>query len=597
MSSIISTKKNTKKTTIRSAATRTPAAAARTAGRHDAPACADVMARTPLLVQRRVAGQLLERRDTTGRGLASDDYAPFVASTGRSERQLRRWVKAELARRAADTLAEDAPDRADKAAARRALAGQRARFELTDQMLTVLAAAPSVYEAWLFLRYQDTESLVHRDQVSKSTFYEAVNRLPAAVRLGLRHGSDAVRDVSPHLPRDISRLGQSYSYDLKNLRVACVHDDGEIHSDNWLLAFRDEATSLVVGRLVLPYVPNDAEVAACFAEAVRGWTLDGITIAGAPMLLRTDNGANLNGPQMRRAQVLTGAIITPSESYESAGNGRHERMHADLDRELSALPGYTRGPLKRGGKTYAAAGDLVTFDQLSGFVYDALDRYSFEHRPDTARHAGRTPFEMARDLLAAGEHDLTDVPDELLAPLGLPLPSRVYNLNEGTLTWDTQAYHHPDLAERGDSHYTGARLPLDDTIVFVIGADGRYVTTAVRVRDLTAGLRNRTVRERKERERLVDRHQAAAARLAAAPWTHGLAGPAGPNPEPPGEQDEHEAVDQVDDDVTQHQDLDDHHDDPDHHDHEDDLDDGSSHGSPAGDRGLAAMLAQKGVTA
>jgi len=421
---------------------------------------------------------------------------PCPCRASRSERQLRRWVKAELARRAADTLAEDAPDRAAKAAARRALAGQRARFELTDQMLTVLAAAPSVYEAWLFLRYQDTESVVHRDQVSKSTFYEAVNRLPAAVRLGLRHGSDAVRDVSPHLPRDITRLGQSYSYDLKNLRVACVHDDGEIHSDNWLLAFRDEATSLVVGRLVLPYVPNDAEVAACFAEAVRGWTLDGITIAGAPMLLRTDNGANLNGPQMRRAQVLTGAIITPSESYESAGNGRHERMHADLDRELSALPGYTRGPLKRGGKTYAAAGDLVTFDQLAGFVYDALDRYSFEHRPDTARHAGRTPFEMARDLLAAGEHDLTDIPDELLAPLGLPLPSRVYNLNEGTLTWGTQGYHHPDLAERGDSHYTGTRLPLDDTIVFVIDADGRYVTTAVRVRDLTAGLRNRTVRER-----------------------------------------------------------------------------------------------------
>jgi hypothetical protein len=478
---------------------------------------------TPALVRRRVAEQLLARRDSTGRGLCEQDYAVFAATTGRSARQIRRWVAAEEARRARATLAGDTTlDRAAKAAARRALTGQRPRFELTDDMLTVLAASPSVYEAWLFLRYGDPGCVVARDQVSKSTFYEAVNRLPAAVRVGLVRGGEETRDLSPHLPREITRFGQSYSYDLKNLRVTCVHDDGEIHSDDWLLSFRDEASSLVVGRWVIPYAPTDVEVAAALAEAVRGWTLDGVTVTGAPMLLRTDNGSNLNGPQMRRAQALLGSLITPSESYESAGNGRHERMHLDLDRDLSTLPGYNRSPLKRGGKPYLApvGGDLLTFDQLTGRVYDLIDELNFTHRPATDRHAGRTPFEMAAELIAAGEHELTDVPDELLAPLGLPLPTRTYNLNEGTLTWDSVAFHHPDLSDRGDTHYRATRLPNDPTIVFVLDTDGRYVTTAVRLRDLPTGLRNRTMRDRKDREHLVDRHQAAAARkLAAATWT------------------------------------------------------------------------------
>lgn len=480
---------------------------------------------TPELVRRRVAAQLLERRDSTGRGLDLSDYEQFAATTGRSVRQIRRWVRDEEQRRARALLVTAEPaDRAERAAARRAVTGQRPRFDLTDDMLTVLAAAPNTYEAWLYLRYEATDSVVARDQVSKSTFYEAVNRLPAAVRTGLVKGSEDLRDLSPHLPRDIARLGQSYSYDLKNLRVACVHADGEVHADNWLLSFRDEATSLIVGRWVLPYVPTDAEVAAGFAEAVRGWTLDGITIAGAPQLLRTDNGSNLNGPQMRRAQVLLGSLITPSESYESAGNGRHERMHLDLDRDLRTVPGYTRSPLKRGKHAYDGGPDLLGFDQLAARVYDLIDGWNFEHRPATDRHRGRTRFEMAADLLAAGEHDLLDAPDELLASLGLPLPERVYNLNEGTLTWDSQAYHHPDLAARGDSRYRATRLPNDPTIVFVQDSDGRYVTTAVRLRELPAGLRNRTMRERKEREHLVDRHQQAAARrMAAATWTTAFA--------------------------------------------------------------------------
>jgi hypothetical protein len=488
---------------------------------------------TPQSVRLRVATQLLDGRDCTGRGLNLADVKRFAETTGRSTRQIRRWVKDEEDRRARALLtAGGAPDRSAKDAARRALTGRRPRFELTDEMLTVLAAAPNTYEAWLFLRYQDTESSVAKAHVSKSTFYEAVNRLPAAVRAGLVRGSEDMRNLSPHLPRQILRLGESYSYDLKNLRVACLHDGGEIHSDNWLLSFRDEATSLIVGRWVLPYVPTDAEVAALYAETVRGWSWDGITIAGAPQLLRTDNATNLNGPQMRRAQVLCGSLITASEVYESAGNGRHERMHLDLDREMRTLPGYTRAALKRGKQPYVvpARVELLTFDQLASHVYDLIDSLNFEHRPDTERHQGRTPFEMAADHLATGEHDLLEVSDDLLAPLGLPLPERTYNLNEGTLTWDTEPFHHPDLADRGDTRYRATRLPNDPSIVFVLDLDDHYVTTAVRLRELPTGLHSRTIRERKEREHLVDRHQQAAARrLGASSWTNAFVPAAEPN--------------------------------------------------------------------
>ena len=480
----------------------------------------------PADVRRRTATEIIDELDAgTSVNAVVDRYAMVHE---RSRRQIERWVKEERQSRAAQLLARlggEQPTVGEVGAARGTLAG-RPKFEITEDMYTVIAAAPNLYQAWLHLRYQVDEgaSPVARHRTSKSTFYAAYKRLPEGLRHGLRHGSAELTGHVPHVTRDITRFGQSYSYDLKNLRVFALRGDGQLHNDNWLLSFRDEASLFYVGRWVLDHVPTDAEVAACFAEAVRGCEHDHVVIAGSPSTLRTDNGANLNGPVMRRAASMTAALISPTSSYSSAGNGRHERGHLDIDTRMRTLPGYTGVARKRGDKPYVPAGGLthLTFEELAQVVYDVVDDFNFKARPDTDRHDGRTPFEMAAALISAGETELRDISDETIAPFGLPLPSRVYKVNAGKLRWDNAFYVPEYAASLHAGSYTATCLLNDPTVVFVFDA-GRYVCTATRVDVTPPETFERITGAAKDIERVVDRHQEAAQRLlGAGSWSDAL---------------------------------------------------------------------------
>jgi hypothetical protein len=480
----------------------------------------------PTDVRRRTASAIIDELDAgTPANEVVDRYAKVHE---RSRRQIERWVKEERRRRAAqllDRLGGEQPTVGEVTAARGALAG-RPKFEITEDLYTVVAAAPSLYQAWLHLRYvmEEGASPVARHQTSKSTFYAAYKRLPEGLRHGLRHGSVELAGHVPHVTRDITRFGQSYSYDLKNLRVFALRADGQLHNDNWLLSFRDEASLFYVGRWVLDHVPTDAEVAACFAEAVRGCEHDNVVIAGSPSTLRTDNGANLNGPMMRRAASMTATMISPTSSYNSAGNGRHERGHLDIDTRMRTLPGYTGLARKRGDKPYVPTGALthLTFEELTQVVFDAVDDFNFQARPDTDRHNGRTPFEMAAALISAGETELRDTSDEMIASFGLPLPSRVYKVNAGTLRWDNAFYIPENAASLHAGSYTATCLPNDPTVVFVFDA-GRYVCTATRVDVTPPETFERITGATKRIERIVDRHQEAAQRLlGAGSWSDAL---------------------------------------------------------------------------
>jgi hypothetical protein len=137
----------------------------------------------------------------------------------------------------------------------------------------------------------------------------------------------------------------------------------------------------------------------------------------------------------------------------------------------------------------------------------------FDARPSGDLFAGRSRFELFRDLTNAGENTLRRVDDELLAPLGLPLPERKLDANSGLLRWDNGRYYCEAVSALGGNVFTATRLPNDPTVVFVFDTSGRYVGVGTRVEELEDSQKARSVTQRKRRERAVDEEMKAAQRL------------------------------------------------------------------------------------
>jgi hypothetical protein len=163
----------------------------------------------PPLVVRRVGQQLVDLRRERGRRLNDADFEPFVELTGRSVRQLQRYANQIEREQGLRTLLDGQDKPASVLlAARRAAAGQRAQYEIDEHALRVLAVAPNRYETWQLLRYLDKDSTEYQRELCKTTFYEAFERLPRSVQVGLLKGSEAMSNLEPHLLHQTSEVAE-----------------------------------------------------------------------------------------------------------------------------------------------------------------------------------------------------------------------------------------------------------------------------------------------------------------------------------------------------------------------------------------------------
>lgn len=474
----------------------------------------------PPHVRERVGRELAQLAEDRGGNLEPDDYKPYRVQTGRKLRQLQRYREDAEKLIAKERLladgGDDGPTVAEVAEARARLRGERYLPRVGEREELVLTAAPSEYEAYLALRV-DKKSIVCQRNMSPSSFYEMLGRLPRATRFGYRKGSDEMHLLEPHLPRRITRLGQSNSVDVKHLRVWVRASSSDRRSfDVWSVRWEDEACNLVRSKQLFDHQPADEEIAALYAIAVRGWSCHvpgrgELIVEGAPSTIRSDNGSNLSGPKMRSAVSLTGTVQSSSQSGESEGNGRHERGNLPFDITLRRVPGYSKPRTARLSKPYAEfeTDDLLDFSQLSAIFHRECDDKNALSHPMTKRHEGRTPLEMAYDLQQAGESELEPVDDEKLFGLAQYLGIRKFDKNAGTVRLDNQYFHHPDLAARGEDEYALYGLPGDASFVFVAtaGSKHKYIATAVDVDEIPGFIAVQTKVEAVEREKHVDRLQ------------------------------------------------------------------------------------------
>lgn len=305
----------------------------------------------PPAVRERVGRELAALAADKGGELADGDYAPYIVQTGRDVRQLQRY-KEEAEKLAAQELLlygspDEQPDPMAIKRARARLRGERLLPMPNEHDELVLTAAPSEYEAFLLLR-ADTRSVVCQTGMGKSTFYDMLGRVEPARREGWRRGSDKMRAKQPHLPRRVTRLGQSWSIDVHHLRVWFRIPGSEercldVHSVRW----EDEATGCVMAKQLFDHTPGDEEIAALYATAVRGWTLEvpgrgELVLQGAPSTITSDNATNLTGPLMRKSEALTGTVQSPVQGGEPEADGRHERGNQYFDPVFSRAPGHAR---------------------------------------------------------------------------------------------------------------------------------------------------------------------------------------------------------------------------------------------------------------
>lgn len=488
--------------------------------------------RVPAHVRERVGRELAALSASRGGAdLDDEDYVPYMAQTGRKIRQLQRYKADAEKLIALETVMsvrgtqQDNPD-GDPGEqitleqirqARAVLRGERPKARLTERELLALTAAPNIYEAYLFLSL-DAKSVVKARNMQKTLFYDLVAKLPEDTRKGLFKGSHKMNEGAPHLPRPIINFGQSYSTDIKHLRL-WVCGEGRWSFDVWAVRWEDEASNLIVAKQLFDHVPYDFEIAALFAAATRGFLLDlpdgrVLDVHGTPSLVRSDNGANVTGVKMRAGSSSFGFIISSSQAGESQGNGRHERGHQVFDTALKRAPATSRPNTARLKKPYAEyeLDDLLTFEQLSALYHELIDKRNVEHAPDTDRHAGRTPAQYAYDLIAQGRTETVPVSDEQILDLAIHLGDRVYDANAGTVQYDNRLYHDPALARDGERSYSLYGLPGDDTFVLVADTDGKYVCTAVWTDLLPGHVKTTTKKDAVDREKQVDKLQKEAAK-------------------------------------------------------------------------------------
>jgi hypothetical protein len=263
--------------------------------------------RVPAVIQRQVRKELADAVRTGGR-IPSELLHRAMQLTGATQRTIQRWADEERRRLIAQMDEQPGQSRDDVLLGLRAVAaGDRPKFRMTPQLVEEVAAYPSVAEAYAQLH--DTPG--HPVQgVGRSTFYAALADVHPAARHARLHGVRKMRQHEMHLQRirQVIRVNESWSTDEFDTKVNVLHHGIQVSPK--VLSFRDEATGLPVGYIVLPGAATSDDVTALFGSSVIGWEADGVRVSGAPRRVHCDQGAPFLGDDTRRRLAACGTTST-----------------------------------------------------------------------------------------------------------------------------------------------------------------------------------------------------------------------------------------------------------------------------------------------
>ena len=298
---------------------------------------------------------------------------------GRSQASLYRWVK------------DGVPS------------GTRTHFQLEDEHKSAVFEEHGVGAAWKALRADGQEL------PSRATWYRASARDLTALELRYAQGGlPSARRAQLRLERREGRRGDCLIADHKLAEVLVAMPGTAKPARPWITSFMEPSTRAIAG-LAVSVRPHRGVVLAALGEAIR--ERPELTPAyGKPWTIRFDNGLEFLARAIRSAAMDMAFTPIPLRARSPWLNGKIERWHQTLTRELiSRLPYYTDGPAREDGSLDLPTGtEPLAIEVFIELLMEWVAEYNFE-RPHSAL-GDRTPAQAweqdATSLRVAGEQDL-----------------------------------------------------------------------------------------------------------------------------------------------------------------------------------------------
>jgi putative transposase len=367
-------------------------------------------------------------------------------------------------------------------------ARERPGFRLHGEHKVAVFDERSVGGAWQALRSEGI------DLPSRATWYRAAGRdLSELERRYLRGGLPSARAAQLRLERREGRRGDALIADhtLVDLLVSLPGTAKPVRP--WVTSFMEPSTRAIAG-LAVSVRPHRGVVLAALGEAMRERP-ELSPAYGKPWMIRFDNGLEFLAKAIRSAAMDLGVTAVPLRRRSPWLNGKIERWHQTMTRELIArLPYWTDGPKRQDGSLDLPADtEPLAIEVFIELLLEWVASYNFA-RPHTALD-GLTPAQAWEQdktpLRAASEEDLRryllECPgSRVVEPRGVKFQNR----------WYTSDQLQPHLARKVELR----RMPHDARWLEIY-LDGRWICRAVRHDEASEAQRQRVLDARAQAAR------------------------------------------------------------------------------------------------
>ena len=280
---------------------------------------------------------------------------------------------------------------------------KRSSFSLADTHKAAVFEEHGIGPAWQTLRSEGEEV------PSRATWYRAATRdLSELERRYAEGGLPHARRAQLRLERREGRRGDCLIADHKLADLLVVLPGTAKPARPWITSFMEPSTRAIAG-LAVSVRPHRGVVLAALGEAIRERP-ELSPAHGKPWMIRFDNGLEFLAKAIRSAAMDLAFSPVPLRRRSPWLNGKIERWHQTMTRELtSRLPYWTDGPKREDGSLDLPADTApLPIEVFIELLLEWVAQYNFEREHSALD--GRTPAqawqEDATPLRTAGEEDL-----------------------------------------------------------------------------------------------------------------------------------------------------------------------------------------------
>ena len=323
------------------------------------------------------------------------------------------------------------------------------------------------------------------------------------------------RAILAHLRAVYPWSDWAWQIDIVDSCVDVLDGQGGVAS-GMAVAIVDARSGVTRGWCATLGTPTAAAVLQALVQAIRGrtevlisaeGTVREITLRGAPLILRPDNGSQLIAEVVLLLAMFAGTSVIPAWPKCPTGKAFIEQFNRDEKRWAKPLPGSRRGPQRLNGAQPFHRPVLSAEDYARRF-----EQWVHERDRQVARGETKCRLELYADNLNPDEPERL-VSDEVLARFALQRTRQErFIIRQGRVEYRTKLWTHEALQDLRTSSVELWYSTVDETYVEARVGDQAYqLTPVMEVPAATQGRIRRRRQELHEDQNRVRREAAAAA--------------------------------------------------------------------------------------